>query len=263
MTEKRREWSHVWIVGASSGIGRALAVRLAGKGIRVTASARSADDLNGLAAEFPGLVDALPLDVTDADSCRNAARHLDEQPAPPDLVVLAAGTYRPEQSVVFDGDLIRRTNAVNFIGTVNMLDAILPGFMQRGRGHIALLASVAGYRGLPNAAAYSASKAALIGLAESLQPALLSQGIRLRLINPGFVRTRLTAQNPFPMPFLIDPETAAAQIEKGLAGNRFEITFPKRFTWIMKLIRLLPYALYLPLARSIANRSRQDSGQKN
>lgn len=264
-----RRWSHVWIVGASSGIGRALALRLAGEAVHVTASARRAEALAELCTEArtapsptfgsrqpmaEGPIHALPLDVTDRASCLDAVLTVESGPLPPDLVILAAGIYTPEPGTGIDSTLFRRTHETNLMGVVQMMEALNPRLKARGGGEIALIASVAGYRGLPNAAAYCSSKAALIALWESLAPGLRAEGIRLRLINPGFVATPLTARNRFPMPFLMDAESAAERILHGLAGRRFEITFPRRFTWMMKGLRILPYALFLPLMKAIGRK---------
>jgi short-subunit dehydrogenase len=140
---------------------------------------------------------------------------------------------------------------VNFFGTVSCLTALMPAYLAARRGHIAVVSSVAGYRGLPYAAAYGASKAALINMCESLEPELAAHGVRLSLVNPGFVRTPLTDQNSFSMPFLMEVDDAARSMRRGLASGRFEITFPKRFTWLVKGLRLLPIALYLRLTRRL------------
>jgi short-subunit dehydrogenase len=138
---------------------------------------------------------------------------------------------------------------VNYMGVINVLAAVLPGFARERRGHISWIASVSGYRGLPKAAAYGPTKAALINLAESLKPELDEMGVKISVINPGFVKTPMTEVNDFEMPFLMQPEEAARVTIKGLARGKFEIAYPTPFVAILKTLRLLPYALYFPLIR--------------
>jgi len=140
---------------------------------------------------------------------------------------------------------------INYMGVVNCLQAAVPAYIERRGGHIAVVSSVAGYQGLPNASAYGASKAALINMCEALQPELAACNVKLQLINPGFVRTPLTDLNEFPMPFLMEVEDAAACIIRGLNRNSFEISFPKRFTWLLKFMQILPYSIYLRLSRKL------------
>ncbi len=243
-----------WLIGASTGIGAALANALAAEGCRVVISARrSASDVR---AQFPALIDYLPLDVLDADACRQVALRTERILGnAPDLVLYAAGAWQPMGVADFDAVTAARLMAVNYMGAVNVLAAVLPGARARRSGHIAVIASVAGYRGLPHAAAYGPTKAALINLCESLAPELSREGVRLRLVNPGFVATPMTAINDFPMPFLLTADNAARRLVDALArSNRFEITFPKRFTWWLKLLRLLPYGAYLALMRHVVRR---------
>ena len=140
---------------------------------------------------------------------------------------------------------------INYMGVINCLQATVPAYIKQGKGHIAVVSSVAGYQGLPNASAYGSSKAALINMCEALQPELAAAGIKLQLVNPGFVRTPLTDLNKFPMPFLMEVEDAANRIIRGLRGNSFEISFPRRFTWLLKTLKLLPYAVYLRLTKKL------------
>jgi short-subunit dehydrogenase len=238
-----------WIVGASSGIGAATARRLAGEGWRVAVTARRADRLEALCAENPERLHAWPGDVTDPAGLVNLVRELESSLGPVDLCVLNAGDYRPMGLDEFDVTLFRQLMEVNYMGVVHALAAIMPPMRARGRGQILVTASLAGYRGLPRAAPYGATKAALISLAESLQPELAAEGVALRVINPGFVRTALTDRNRFSMPFLMTSEQAAEAIVRGLGHRRFEIRFPWRFALIMSLLRCLPDGLYLRLAR--------------
>lgn len=243
-----------WIVGASSGIGAALARALAEGGSRVAISARSVEKLEALRGEFPDRIEVVPLDVTEASACSHANAEINRRfGAAPDLVVLAAGMWQEMHAQEFDAAVFTRTLSVNTLGTANVLGAILPGAITRGSGHIAVIASVAGYRGLPGASAYGASKAALINLCEALAPELARNGVRLRLINPGFVKTPMTTVNTFPMPFAIPAAAAAKRILRALTtSSRFEITFPKRLTWLLKFLRLLPYPSYFAITRRIS-----------
>lgn len=243
---------HIWITGASTGIGREVAKQYARAGHTVCVSARGADGLDSLAAECaecPGKVRAYALDVTDPQASQTVFDAIVGDLGVPDLVILNAGTSAPDTVKRFDRDLYERIMKVNYLGVINCLHVVLPAFLQRRSGQLAVVASVAGYRGLPLAAAYCASKSALISLCESLQPELVGHGVALHVVDPGFVRTPLTDKNRFEMPFLMEVEPAAAAMIAGLAQGRFEITFPKRFTWLVKTLRFLPFGLYLRLTR--------------
>ncbi|MBB4265546.1 SDR family NAD(P)-dependent oxidoreductase [Roseospira visakhapatnamensis] len=242
----------IWIVGAGRGIGRALALAWAEAGATVIASARDADDLNALrdaAAAMTGRVVPVPLDVTDRAATARALAEIEAAEGLPDAVVLNAGTHQSMPAARFDAAVFDRLFAVNVGGVVNGLEAVVPRFVARRRGRVVVVASVAGYVGLPTAAAYSGSKAALIALCESLRPDLAQFGVTVQVVNPGFVRTPLTDRNTFPMPFLMEPEAAAARIVRGMRGTGFEITFPRRFTWLMKALAMLPYPVLFALTR--------------
>ncbi|MBI1245243.1 MAG: SDR family NAD(P)-dependent oxidoreductase [Alphaproteobacteria bacterium] len=239
----------VWITGASSGIGRALALNLAAAGKRVVASARRADALEALAREAGGSISVLPLDTTDAAACENAVAWIEAEMGPLALAILNAGTHVPTPASEFAVAPVRRLVETNLMGTVNCLAPALAAMRQRKHGHIALVASVAGYGGLPTASAYGATKAALINMCESLKPECEALGVKLQLVSPGFVRTPLTDKNPFPMPFLMDAADAAAEIARGLASDKFEIVFPRRFAIMLKVLNMLPYGLYFRLVR--------------
>ena len=246
----------VWLVGASSGIGRATASALHAQGAKVVVSARGTAALNTFVNAHPGAL-ALPLDVTDARAVKAAASSLAARDAL-DCVVYCAGHYHAMDAMHLDlADLLRH-NEVNYLGALRMLDAVVPQLLARPldqstgrRGHISLMGSVAGYRGLPNSLAYGPTKAALINLAETLYLDLHAQGVGVSLINPGFVETPLTRQNQFKMPALISPEQAAREILRGWARGEFEIHFPKRFTRWMKALRLLPYPLFFAATRRL------------
>jgi len=249
-----RDWrgQRVWLVGASTGIGRATAVKLHALGARVIVSARGAAALADLAAQCPGL-QTWPLDVTDAHALQAATDALVRQHGGLDLVLYCAGHYRAMQASQFDlADAVRHQQ-VNYVGALNLLAAVLPVLLRQAAagqaGHLSLVASVAGYRGLPQALAYGPTKAALINLAEVLYLDLATRGVGVSLINPGFVETPLTAQNAFHMPALISPEHAADAMLQGWAQGRFEVHFPKRFTRLLKLMRWLPDSLYFQVVR--------------
>ena len=242
-----RDWrgKTVWIVGASSGIGQATAAALHAQGAQVVVSARKVADLEAFVAAHPGST-ALPLDATDAAAVHAAADQLLAQ-GPLDCVVYCAGHYAAMRATALDlGDLQRHT-AVNYTGALHVLSAVLPALLAHGAGHVALVGSVAGYRGLPNSLAYGPTKAALINLAETLYLDLHDKGLGVSLINPGFVQTPLTAQNNFDMPALLTPAQAAQAILEGWVQGRFEIHFPKRFTLWLKALRVLPYRAYFYL----------------
>ncbi len=239
----------VWITGASSGIGRALALRLAQGGRRVVASARNTAALEALAAEAGANLSALPLDTTDAAACEAAIARIEAEIGPIGLAVLNAGTHLPTPAAAFAVAPFRRLVETNLMGTVNALAPVLARMRARKAGHIAVVASIAGYGGLPTASAYGATKAALINMCEALKPECDALGVKLQLVDPGFVRTPLTDKNPFPMPFLMELEAAVDAFVAGLASDRFEIVFPRRFAWLLKLLNMLPYPAYFGVVR--------------
>ncbi len=247
----------VWITGASSGLGGALARRMAQAGQTVAASARRRDKLEALAVEAGGgLIRPFPLDVEDPEALRAAVAQIEREAGPIGQAVLNAGTHQPVDPRALKVEDFRRLVEVNLMGTVHCLAAVLPGMIARGRGRIAIVASVAGYRGLPSAAAYGMTKAGLINMAEALRVELAPLGIVVQIVNPGFVRTPLTDRNAFPMPFLMDPEDAADAFYRGLQSDRFEISFPKRLVWIMKLLRCLPAPLAFAVTRRLLPKQR-------
>jgi short-subunit dehydrogenase len=250
-----RSFGSAWVIGASSGIGRDLALILAREGTSVFASARRQAALDSLARETAdGVIHPLPLDIADPVAIADAAANIKNRWSVPDLVVVAAGIFAPATADELDPKRFTELMTVNYLGVVNVLAAVLPFMMARGSGHIAVVASVSGYRGLPLASAYGPTKAAVISLCESLVHDLKARGVRLQLVNPGFVDTPMTEQNTFPMPFMISSADAAKRLRRGLDSGRFEITFPKRFTWLLKFLRLLPYVLYMPLIRLVTGR---------
>ena len=248
-----------WVTGASGGIGRAVALALAAEGWTVYATARTAEALEALAAEAsgPGRIVPLPGDVTDAEAMREAVATITAD-GPLALAILNAGVYKPMRAQGFDAAAAKLTFDVNLTGVANSLAPAMEHMIARGTGHIALTASVAGYRGLPNAAAYSATKAGLIAMAEALAMDLVDLGVRISVINPGFVETEATSVNNFEMPMLMQPEEAAAKIVAGLKKPGFEIRFPWQFAAFLRLIGLLPNRAYIWAVRKALGWDRMD-----
>ncbi len=238
-------WRVVWVTGASTGIGAEICKQLAAEGIAVAASARNAEALNALGKN----VHAFPLDVTDEAAVAKTFHAIETKLGPIDLVIAGAGTFTPNNASDMRVSLFKQMYEVNYLGVIHVLSVVLPVFRARKAGHVSWIASVAGYRGLPGAAAYGATKAALINLAESLKPQLDTEGVKISVINPGFVRTPMTEQNKFPMPFLMEPADAARATIVGLAKNKFEVAYPNRFVAILKIGRLLPYRVFFWISR--------------
>jgi NAD(P)-dependent dehydrogenase (short-subunit alcohol dehydrogenase family) len=235
----------VWLIGASSGIGLATAEAVHAAGARVVVSARQGALLAQFVQAHPG-AHAFALDVTDAQAMRQVTEQVQALQGL-DVVVYCAGYYKSVRATAYSLPEMLRHQAVNYIGALHMLDAVLPSLLQQGQGHLSLISSVAGYRGLPQSLAYGPTKAALTHLAEALYMDLASQGIGVSVVNPGFVATPLTAQNTFEMPALISPAQAAQAMLQGWARGLFEIHFPKRFTRWLKLLRVLPYRWYFAI----------------
>jgi len=229
-----------WVTGAGSGIGRALARRLAQTGWMVAASARTARDLDTLAAEVPGKITAFQLDVTDAAACAETARQIEAALGPVDLAVFNAGSYFPTTAEDFSVENFRRTVNVNLMGEVNCMGGVVPSMRARRAGHIVLMGSLTGLVGLPTAASYGATKAALNSIAQAFKPDFERFGITISVINPGFVKTPLTDKNRFPMPFLISVDAAVDHILRGIARQRFDISFPSQMSFLIRLLAALP-----------------------
>lgn len=242
----------VWLVGASTGIGRATAEKLHQLGARVIVSARSQAALDSFATAHPG-AEALTLDVTDLQALRDAAKGIVQRHGRIDLAAYFAGTYKPQRATQFDLESALQHVQVNYVGALHLLDAVLPQLLAQGRerqpAHISLVSSVAGFRGLPQSLAYGPTKAALINLAETLYMDLKDSRVGVSVINPGFVETPLTAQNAFRMPALLSPAQAADEVVRGWERGDFEIHFPKRFTLWLKGLRHLPYTAYFSAVR--------------
>ncbi len=239
----------IWLIGASSGIGHALAQRLSDAGATLVLSARSADTLHALNQELGGKHQVIPLDVSGAQAVADATARLQDAYARIDRVIFLAATYSPGSLLDFDISEAEQVVHVNLTSAYYLIHAVIPMLKAQQGGQLVLTASVAGYRGLPGGQPYCATKAALINLAESLALEV-DRTIDVKIISPGFVKTRLTEKNDFPMPFMITPEKAADAIARGLRRRAFEIHFPKQFTYVMKLLELLPHWAYFGLMRA-------------
>ncbi len=229
-----------WVTGAGSGIGRAVARRLAEAGWTVAISARTARDLDSLAAEIPGRITAFQLDVTNAKAADETGRAIEANLGPVDLAVLNAGGSFPTTADRFSVENFRRTVDLNVMGTVNCMGPIVPSMVGRRSGHIAIMGSQSAFVGLPTAAAYGATKAALNTMAEAFRPDFGRYGVTITIINPGFVKTPMTAKNRYPMPLLMELDDAVDIIMRGLEQKRFAINFPLRMTLATKTLAALP-----------------------
>jgi NAD(P)-dependent dehydrogenase (short-subunit alcohol dehydrogenase family) len=240
----------VWLVGASTGIGRATAERLHALGATVVVSARSAATLDAFVRAHEGSR-AIALDVTDREALRDAARRIVAEFGQIDLAVYCAGYYKAMRATAFDLDDALRHEQVNYVGALYLLDAVLPVLLRQRSGHISLVSSVSGYRGLPKALAYGPTKAALINLAESLYFDLTDQNIGVSVVCPGYVDTPLTEQNDYKMPGLITAEEAAQHIIDGWQRGRFQMSFPRRFTFWVRMLSHLSDGLYFAAVRRV------------
>ena len=237
----------IWITGASSGIGKALAIKFAANGWVVAASARRENLLNEL-KDINQNIFSFPLDVTEIDKCKITAKNIINQLGGIDICVFGTGIHDPKSEKTFNLDKIRKIMEVNYFGTMNSINSIYEYFSDKKNGQISIISSVAGYRGLPAAGAYCASKSALSSYAESLNFDMQKKNVRVSLISPGFIKTPMTDKNDFAMPMIKSPEFAANEIFKSLTKNKgFEIHFPKVFTYFMKFLQILPSNLYFKL----------------
>ena len=242
-----KEKKIIWITGASSGIGKALAIKFAKNDWIVAASARRENLLNQL-KQINQNIHPFPLDVTEIENCKLVAKKIIEQFNNINICVFGTGMHDPKSERRFNLDKIRKIMEVNYFGTMNSINSIYEYFSEKKNGQISIISSVAGYRGLPAAGAYCASKAALTSFAESLYFDMQMKNVRVSLISPGFIKTPMTDQNDFPMPMIKSPEFAANEIYKGLTVKKvFEIHFPKAFTYFLKFLQVLPSSLYFKL----------------
>jgi len=243
MTEKKI----IWITGASSGIGKALVIKFAEKGWTVAASARRENLLEDLNKFNPNIY-SFPLDVTEIENCKLIANKIIEKFGGIDICVFGTGMHDPKSEKRFNLNKIREIMEVNYFGTMNSINSIYEYFSEKKNGQISIISSVAGYRGLPAAGVYCASKAALTSYAESLNFDMQMKNVKVSLISPGFIKTPMTDQNDFPMPMIKSPEFAANEIFKGLTEKKsFEIHFPKAFTYFLKFLQILPSSIYFKL----------------
>ena len=234
----------IWITGASSGIGKALAIKFANEGWEVAASARRENLLKELSDKYPN-IHSFPLDVTDSDKCKSVFKDILEKFENIEICVFGTGIHDPKSEKKFNLEKIRKIMEVNFFGTMNSINSIYDYYKEKKSGQISIISSVAGYRGLPAAGAYCASKSALTSFAESLHFEMKRKNVRVSLISPGFIKTPLTDKNKFPMPMIRSPEYAAEKMFVGLTKqNVFEIHFPKTLTMIMKLLKIIPNWLF-------------------
>jgi NADP-dependent 3-hydroxy acid dehydrogenase YdfG len=235
-----------WLVGGSEGLGLSLAHQLSRVGCEVVLSARSEDRLAEAVAALPGKASAVVCDVSDMASVRDAAAKVGAV----DGVVYLAGVYWPMRAQDWDADQVAAMCDVNFTGCARVLGQVLPGMVARGAGHVVLTGSLSGFRGLPGAIGYGASKAGVMALAESMHCDLRGTGVRVQLANPGFIRTRLTDKNDFAMPFLMEPDEAAREMFEHMNSDSFKRSFPMLFSWLFRLSQLLPdWAYYRIFAR--------------
>tara|TARA_Y100001970_G_scaffold282797_1_gene396400 strand:+ start:1358 stop:2110 length:753 start_codon:yes stop_codon:yes gene_type:complete len=241
----------IWITGASSGIGKALALKFANEGWQVAASARS-ENLLKIISESNKNITSFPLDVTNGENCKEIFKQIKNKYESINICFFSTGTWDPKKEKDIDIDQMKKVMNVNFFGTLNCIKAVEKYFKEKNNGHISIVSSIAGYRGLPNSTGYGASKAALNNLAESLYFDFGRYNVRVSLVSPGFIKTPMTDKNEFKMPFLKTAEYAADKIYKGLINSSsFEIDFPKELTLILKFLKILPDSLYFKLIRKL------------
>jgi short-subunit dehydrogenase len=250
MSENQKK---IWITGASSGIGKSLAKKFAEQNWKVAVSARRKELLDELAQNEN--ISSFPLDVTDDNLVKTAFSNILNEFKELDLCVFCSGAYDPKLEKEINKEQIKKIMNINFFGVLNCIEIVENYFKNKKEGHISIVSSVAAYRGLPNSSGYGPSKAALTNLTESLYFDFKKHGVRISLISPGFIKTPLTSQNTFNMPFIKTPEFAANKIYSGLTkGSAFEIHFPKELTLILKILRILPYRIYLFLVNRFIKR---------
>ncbi len=243
----------IWITGASSGIGKAVAEKFAAEGWKVAVSARRKELLQDMAKDQN--ISSFPLDVTDRSQINNVFQNILKEFGNIDVCLFSSGTYEPKDEQSIDPDKIKNVINVNFLGVIDCVKTVEEYFKNKKTGHISIVSSIAGYRGLPNSSGYGPSKAALTNFCESIYFDFKKFGVRVSVISPGFIKTPLTDKNEFPMPFLKTVDYAANQIFNGLVkSNAFEIHFPKGLTLTLKFLRILPYKLYLFLVDKLVKR---------
>lgn len=232
-----------WLVGASEGLGRALAEKLSAQGIELALSARNADRLQELAETLPSAASVHPLDVRDLTQVQQVAADI----GPLDGVIYGAGVYWPMTAQDWDARAVETMCDINFTGAARVLGAVVPQMIAQGRGHVVLIGSLSGFRGLPGAIGYGASKAGLMHLAENLHAETHRSGVQVQLVNPGFIKTRLTDKNDFKMPFVMNTDKAADHVMAAMGSARFQTNFPRMFSWLFRGANFLPAPLYYRL----------------
>ena len=250
MSENQKK---IWVTGASSGIGRAVAEKFAKEGWKVAVSARREEILNEMSKNEN--IFSFPLDVTNFDNCKSTFDKILKQFGNIDICFLCSGTYDPKKEQEINIEQNKFVMNVNYFGTLNCVKSVEQYFKKEKKGDISIVSSIAGYRGLPNSSGYGPSKAALTNFAESIYFDFKKYNVKVSVVSPGFIKTPLTDKNEFPMPFLRSPEFAADKIYKGLIkSNSFEIDFPKQLTLTLKFLRILPYKIYLFLVDNLVKR---------
>ena len=250
MSENQKK---IWVTGASSGIGRAVAEKFAKEGWKVAVSARREEILNEMSKNEN--IFSFPLDVTNFDNCRDTFDKILKQFGNIDICFLCSGTYDPKKEQEINIEQNKFVMNVNYFGTLNCVKSVEEYFKKEKKGHISIVSSIAGYRGLPNSSGYGPSKAALTNFAESIYFDFKKHNVKVSVVSPGFIKTPLTDKNEFPMPFLRSPEFAADKVYDGLVKtNAFEIDFPKQLTFTLKFLRILPYKIYLFLVDKLVKR---------
>jgi short-subunit dehydrogenase len=235
--------SRYWLVGASEGLGRALAEKLSARGIKLALSARSDARLQELVASLPNDAKSYVLDVRDREAVKRIASEVGDI----DGVIFAAGVYWPMRAQDWDVEQVEAMCDVNFTGAARVLGAVVPEMIRRNHGHVVLIGSLSGFCGLPGAIGYGASKAGLMHMAENLGIELHRTNVKVQVVNPGFINTRLTEKNDFRMPFLISADAAADHVIAAMQSNRFQSNFPMVFSWLFRAARFLPAAVYFRL----------------
>ncbi len=232
-----------WLVGASEGLGREVAFCLSRAGAEVVVSARSEDRLKELVAALPGKASYVTVDVTDRAAVETAASQIGDI----DGVVYLAGVYWPMKSQEWDNEKADMMGEVNFLGASRVVGSVIKDMVAKNAGHIVLVGSLSGFRGLPGAIGYCSSKAGMMALAESMQADLRTSPINVQLINPGFIKTRLTEKNDFNMPFIMSPEDAAKEVFEHMNTDHFKKSFPMLFSWVFRLSQFMPDWMYYRL----------------
>ena len=250
MSENQKK---IWVTGASSGIGRAVAEKFAKEGWKVAVSARRKEILNEMSKNEN--IFSFPLDVTNFDNCKSAFDKILKQFGSIDICFLCSGTYDPNKEQEINIEQNKFVMNVNYFGTLNCVKSVEEYFKKEKKGQISIVSSIAGYRGLPNSSGYGPSKAALTNFAESIYFDFKKHNVKVSVVSPGFIKTSLTDKNEFPMPFLRSPKFAANKVYDGLVKtNSFEIDFPKQLTFTLKFLRILPYKIYLFLVDKLVKR---------